>query len=256
LIFIEPHFMQAAHFEDPMHRPHNTHPSRTWRVTGVVMLGHVGVACLLGSGVLTNAVPAGAPDKVIMASVVMDAPAQAATKPEPAKPQTQAKTKPDPERQPEDKPISPPLQPTPVLSPAAPSDAAPILPSAAPSGATATVTPPTAATPMGAGNQRPANNATTAAVVLPSTSADYLNNPAPPYPRQSKRLGEVGTVVIRVLITPEGRAEKAEIRTSSGYLRLDETALSTVQRWRFVPGQRNGAPEAMWFNVPIRFVLD
>ena len=59
-----------------------------------------------------------------------------------------------------------------------------------------------------------------------------------------------------LLITPEGRAEKAEIRTSSGFLRLDETALSTVQRWRFVPGQRNGAPEAMWFNVPIRFVLD
>jgi protein TonB len=109
---------------------------------------------------------------------------------------------------------------------------------------------------MAAGNQRPANNATAAAVVLPSTIADYLNNPAPPYPRQSKRLGEQGTVIIRVLITPEGRAEKAEIRTSSGFLRLDETALSTVQRWRFVPGQRNGAPEAMWFNVPIRFVLD
>ena len=136
------------------------------------------------------------------------------------------------------------------------SDAAPIVPSAAPSAATSTVTPPTAATPMAAGNQRPATNNTAAAVVLPSTSADYLNNPAPPYPRQSKRLGEQGTVIIRVLITPEGRAEKAEIRTSSGFLRLDETALSTVQRWRFVPGQRNGAPEAMWFNVPIRFVLD
>ena len=93
-------------------------------------------------------------------------------------------------------------------------------------------------------------------MVLPSTSADYLNNPAPPYPRQSKRLGEQGTVIICVLITPDGRAEKAEIRTSSGYLRLDETALTTVQRWRFVPGQRNGAPEAMWLNVPIRFVLD
>lgn len=248
--------MQAAHFEDPMHRPHRTHPSRTWRVTGVVMLGHVGVAWLVSSAVLTRVIPTSAPDKVIMASLVMDAPAPAAPKPEPAKPQTQSKTKPAPERQPQAKPISPHLQPTPVVSPAAPSDAAPIVPSAAPSAATATVTPPTAATPMAAGNQRPANNATAAAVVLPSTSADYLNNPAPPYPRQSKRLGEQGTVIIRVLITPEGRAEKAEIRTSSGFLRLDETALSTVQRWRFVPGQRNGAPEAMWFNVPIRFVLD
>lgn len=240
--------MQAAHLEVPMHRPHHTHPSRTWRVTGMVMLGHVGVACMLGSGLLTSVVPAGAPDKVIMASVVMDAPAPVAPKPEPTKPKIQAKTKPDPERQPQAKPISPPLQPTPVLSPAAPSDAAPIVPSGAPA-------PATPGVPQ-AGNQRPANNATAAAVVLPSISADYLNNPAPPYPRQSKRLGEQGTVIIRVLITPDGRAEKAEIRTSSGYLRLDETALSTVQRWRFVPGQRNGAPEAMWFNVPIRFVLD
>jgi len=142
------------------------------------------------------------------------------------------------------------VQPAPVLSPTAPSDAASIVPSAAPAPAPSTP----AATP--AGNQRPAANATAAAVVLPSTSADYLNNPAPPYPRQSKRLGEEGTVVIRVLITPEGRAEKAEIRTSSGYARLDDTALTTVKAWRFVPGQRNGLPEAMWFNVPIRFVLD
>ncbi len=180
--------MQAAHLEEPMHRPHRTHPSRTWRVTGVVMLGHVGVAWLVSSGVLTHMVPAGAPDKVIMASVVMDAPAPAAPKPEPAKPQIQAKTKPQPERQPQAKPVSSPVQPTPVLSPTAPSDAAPIVPSAAPapapapapSAATATVTPPNAAAPMAAGNQRPANNATAAAVVLPSTSAHSRNSPPQP----------------------------------------------------------------------------
>jgi protein TonB len=93
-------------------------------------------------------------------------------------------------------------------------------------------------------------------VVLPSSDADYLNNPAPAYPRSSRRLGEQGTVVLRVFINTEGRAEKAEIRTSSGYARLDETALETVQRWRYVPGKRAGVIEAMWFNIPIRFVLD
>ena len=35
-----------------------------------------------------------------------------------------------------------------------------------------------------------------------------------------------------------------------------QAALATVQRWRYVPGKRAGVPEAMWFNVPIRFVLD
>jgi protein TonB len=30
----------------------------------------------------------------------------------------------------------------------------------------------------------------------------------------------------------------------------------TAQRWRYVPGKRGGVAEAMWFNVPINFVLE
>ena len=91
---------------------------------------------------------------------------------------------------------------------------------------------------------------------LPSTNADYLNNPRPPYPPLSKRLGEQGKVVLRVYIETNGTASQAEVRTSSGYDRLDQTALKTVLQWRYVPGKRNGVPEAMWFNVPINFVLE
>jgi periplasmic protein TonB len=95
-----------------------------------------------------------------------------------------------------------------------------------------------------------------ARIELPSTNADYLNNPRPPYPPLSKRLGEQGKVVVRVLIDASGTATQAEIRSSSGYERLDQTALQTVLRWRYVPGKRNGMAEAMWFNVPIQFVLE
>jgi periplasmic protein TonB len=91
---------------------------------------------------------------------------------------------------------------------------------------------------------------------LPSTQAGYLNNPKPPYPPLSKRLGEQGKVVVRVLIEPDGTASRAEVHSSSGFERLDRTALQTVQRWRYAPGTRNGVPEAMWFNVPIQFVLE
>lgn len=90
----------------------------------------------------------------------------------------------------------------------------------------------------------------------PSSQADYLNNPRPPYPALSKRLGEQGKVVLRVRIEVDGTASKAELHTSSGYERLDQTALHTVLRWRYVPGKRNGVPEAMWFNIPIHFVLE
>lgn len=95
-----------------------------------------------------------------------------------------------------------------------------------------------------------------ARVELPSSDANYLQNPKPPYPALSKRLGEQGKVMVRVLIGVDGTAQKAEIKQSSGFDRLDQSALTTVLRWRYVPGKRAGVPEAMWFNVPINFVLE
>jgi periplasmic protein TonB len=99
-------------------------------------------------------------------------------------------------------------------------------------------------------------SATPARVDLPSAAASYLNNPPPRYPPISRRLGEQGKVVLRVRIEVDGSASQAEVRTSSGYARLDQTALQTALAWRYVPGTRNGVPEAMWFNVPIQFVLE
>ncbi len=93
-------------------------------------------------------------------------------------------------------------------------------------------------------------------LVEPSADADYLKNPPPAYPRASRRLGEQGTVIVRVFISTQGLPEKAEVRTSSGFARLDQAALDAVQRCRFLPGRRSGTPEAMWFNIPVRFVLE
>lgn len=217
---------------------------RTWRVTTGVVLAHAGLIWLIATGLLSTAVPGDETEHLIMANVITDAPAAPAT-PAPL-PQAQPKTLPQP-RTPTPLTPAPTLMPTPVVSSAAPTAAAPTVPAPAAT--------PAAAAP--AGNQRPSTaSATPAPVVLPSSDADYLNNPATVYPGMSRRMGEQGTAVLRVFINTEGRAEKAEIRTSSGYSRLDEAALDTVKRWRYVPGKRAGVPEAMWFNVPIRFVLD
>lgn len=83
-----------------------------------------------------------------------------------------------------------------------------------------------------------------------------LNNPKPGYPAISKRMGEQGKVVLRVLIGTDGLPQKVEINQSSGYDRLDRQAQEAVMRWRFVPGKRNGVPDAMWSLVPINFVLE
>ncbi|MEO6322933.1 MAG: energy transducer TonB, partial [Polaromonas sp.] len=93
-------------------------------------------------------------------------------------------------------------------------------------------------------------------VQLPSSNADYLQNPKPAYPPLSKRLGEQGRVMVRVLIGADGVPQKAELRQSSGFERLDQVALSTVLKWRYVPGKRGGVAEEMWFNLTINFVLE
>lgn len=92
-------------------------------------------------------------------------------------------------------------------------------------------------------------------IELPSSSADYLNNPAPPYPPISKRLREQGRVLLRVLVGVDGVPERVELQRSSGYERLDEVAIKTVRLWKFVAGKRGGVAEAMWVNVPMVFEL-
>jgi protein TonB len=96
----------------------------------------------------------------------------------------------------------------------------------------------------------------TIALELPSSDAAYLQNPPPSYPRMSKRLGEQGVVIVRAFIGVNGQAEKADIYKSSGYERLDQAALDAVIHWRFVPGKRLGRIESMWFNIPVKFVLN
>ncbi len=86
--------------------------------------------------------------------------------------------------------------------------------------------------------------------------ADYLRNPAPPYPPQSRRIGEEGKVVLRVRVSADGNAQDVEIKTSSGSNRLDESARKTVRQWKFVPAKRGGVAVESWVLVPIVFKLE
>ena len=93
-------------------------------------------------------------------------------------------------------------------------------------------------------------------VTQPNFSADYLENPAPPFPSASRRAGEQGRVLLRVLVNVRGTADEVQVRTSSGHARLDESARDTVRRWRFVPARRGAEPTAAWVLIPISFRLE
>ncbi|MDR2690349.1 MAG: energy transducer TonB [Azoarcus sp.] len=86
--------------------------------------------------------------------------------------------------------------------------------------------------------------------------AAYLHNPQPPYPSMSKSLREEGTVMLRVHVLSDGKAEQVDIKQSSGSRRLDEAARASVSRWRFLPARRGSEAVASWVLVPITFHLE
>lgn len=78
----------------------------------------------------------------------------------------------------------------------------------------------------------------------------------PTYPRMSQRLNEQGTVTVRVLVRRDGTAGTVEVKSSSGYPRLDQAAIEAVRTWRFNPATMDGKPIDEWYIVPIPFKLN
>jgi protein TonB len=89
-----------------------------------------------------------------------------------------------------------------------------------------------------------------------SIPASYsASNQKPIYPNMSKRLGEQGTVVLRVLVKADGSAGEVEVKSSSSYPRLDQAAIDAVKTWRFNPAKIDGKATDEWYQVPIPFKL-
>jgi periplasmic protein TonB len=221
---------------------------RNLAIAGGVVVFHVAALWALQTGLLRRAVEVIVPVAVLSDLITPPAPKVEAPPP----PQVQ--------------PPPPPPAPQPVVPrkrvappPAPKLAAAPELPPApdAPTGVVEPQpAPPPVTAPVAVAPAPPAPPPPPPKVELPSSSADYLQNPKPVYPAASKRLGEQGKVVVRVQIGVDGTALATELKTSSGYERLDRAAVETVRKWRYVPGKRAGVPEAMWFDVPIHYVLE
>jgi protein TonB len=63
----------------------------------------------------------------------------------------------------------------------------------------------------------------------------------PEYPPVSRRLGEQGTLTLRITITEQGAVSDARLESSSGFARLDEAAMQWVKaHWRYRPAVQGG----------------
>lgn len=206
-------------------------------VVGGVLVFHLVLLWALQSGLLKRTVALVVP--VQMLSELVEAPVPQVTPPS---------APPMPVKQPATKPLAPRLpaaaQPVAVVdnTPAPDAHGVPLPPTMSLATVPTVATSPAAPAPP--------------QMELPSSNADYLQNPKPVYPPLSKRLAEQGQVVHSVLIGVDGLPVSARLVKSSGYDRLDQAALNAVMRWRYTPGKRHGVPTAMSFNVPINWVLE
>jgi TonB family protein len=81
-------------------------------------------------------------------------------------------------------------------------------------------------------------------------------NPKPPYPLVSRRMMEQGAVDLRLCLTNQGRIESVVVTKSSGYKRLDNSALETVKTWKFSPLEMVEASSSDCYRLPIHFKLE
>jgi protein TonB len=88
------------------------------------------------------------------------------------------------------------------------------------------------------------------------STVEYIREPAPRYPPQSRKLREQGLVMLKVLIDEKGVACSVEIESSSGYARLDHAAREAVTRAAFRPYVEDGEPRRALVLIPIEFYLN
>ncbi|EGM78988.1 TonB family protein [Rheinheimera sp. A13L] len=90
----------------------------------------------------------------------------------------------------------------------------------------------------------------------PVASASKVVNKAPLYPMLSRRLKEQGTVYLQVLVLKNGKVGQLTLKQSSGFSRLDQSALNTVRSWTYQPALKLGQPIDFWFVQPVVFNLN
>ncbi len=129
-------------------------------------------------------------------------------------------------------------------TPAAPSNTAARKPTPAESDAASSP----AESPAGAGRDEP--------LVEAKFDVTTLHNPKPPYPPAARRRGIEGRVLVSALVRTDGTCGGVNLKQSSGHGLLDQSALDTVKRWRFLPAQRGARAVDSWVDIPIAFRLE
>ena len=105
-------------------------------------------------------------------------------------------------------------------------------------------------------NYEPASKDSSAPMGNDVTRPEVLHVVNPGYPAAAMRKGVEGTVVVSILVSPEGDVEAVRIlRSADSSYGLDDAAVAAVAKWKFRPAVRDGKPIRVWTSYPVVFRL-
>ncbi len=81
-----------------------------------------------------------------------------------------------------------------------------------------------------------------------------LYAPDPEFSEEARKAKYQGTVVLWLIVGPDGRTHNIRIHRSLG-MGLDEKAIEAIRRWQFEPARKDGKPVAVQINVEVNFRL-
>jgi protein TonB len=76
----------------------------------------------------------------------------------------------------------------------------------------------------------------------------------PEYSEDARKAKFSGTVVLQLIVDVDGKAKNIKVTRGVG-LGLDEKAVEAVQKWKFIPGRKNGQAVPVYATVEVNFRL-
>jgi len=86
------------------------------------------------------------------------------------------------------------------------------------------------------------------------TAPSVLSRVDPEYSEEARKAKYSGAVMLSIVVNTDGRADSIKVIKSLG-MGLDEKAIEAVQRWRFRPGTKDGAPVRVRAQIEVNFRL-
>jgi TonB family protein len=81
-----------------------------------------------------------------------------------------------------------------------------------------------------------------------------LDTPDPEYSEEARKAKYQGTVVLWLIVGPDGKPRDVKVARSLG-MGLDQKAIEAVRRWKFEPAMKDNRPVAVQINVEVNFRL-